>query len=103
LSVDPIVGSSLEDWRVWVADPVFLQFERIVSPAGVKPVYNWDRPGQGAVKVLPFGCRVERFSVLGSKRGNRVYCRVLRRRFSRWSNRIGGRSTSQKFEVVGFS
>ena len=88
---------SLEEYRPWVDTPVSLSFERVVSPVGVKPVYHWDRPGQGAVRVLPSGCRVERFSVLGSKRGNSVYCRALRRRLSRWSNRIGASSRFWSF------
>jgi hypothetical protein len=97
LSVDPVVVSSLEDWRSWVADPVFLKFERTISPVGVKPAFHWDRPGQGAVKVLPSGCRVESYSVKGSKRGNDVYCRSLRRRLSRWSNRISASSRFWSF------
>jgi hypothetical protein len=98
LSVNPEFFSAvLSEYQAWVSEPVLLEFERIVSPVGVKPLYQWDRPGQGAVKVLPSGCRVERFSVLGSKRGNRVYCRALRRRFSRWSNGIGASSRFWSF------
>jgi hypothetical protein len=84
LSVDVGLVSRLERYRNWRDDPVFLTFEKLVAPVGVNPVAHWDRPGPGAVRVLPEGVTRERIVVKGSKRGNDVYSQALNRRISRW-------------------
>jgi len=84
LSLDAYLTSRLEGYRNWRDDSVFLTFEKIVAPVGVNPVAHWDRPGQGAVRVLPDGVTCARIVVKGSKRGNDVYSRNLNRRFADW-------------------
>ena len=76
--------SRLESYRSWRDDSVYLTLEKLVAPVGVNHVSRWDRPGRGAVKVIPDGVRVEPVTVKGSKRGNDVYSRNLSRRFADW-------------------
>jgi len=84
LPLDANLASRLERYRGWRDDPVYLVFEKLVAPVGVNPVSHWDRPGPGAVKVLPAGVFSERVVVKGSKRGNDVYSRHLNRRLACW-------------------
>lgn len=84
MSLDAYLASRLEEYRSWGDDPALLSFEKLTAPVGVNPVAHWDRPGPGAVKVLPEGVTRERIVVKGSKRGNDVYSQALNRRISRW-------------------
>jgi hypothetical protein len=88
LSLSETVAASLEKYRSWRDDPVFLIFDKLVAPVGVNPVSRWDRPGRGAVRVFPNGVSSERIVVKGSKRGNDVYSRCLNRRLSNWANSV---------------